>query len=252
MSFFEQLIQALAFPFRDPQWAKKLGIGVLLGMGNMIVPLLPALILSGYCYKIMRRVIVEGGEPYLPEWEDWSTLLSDGLKFWGAGILYSLPVLVLACVSMAIFMIPGIALPILVDTNTGLPKDSGLLLLAPFLIGGGMMCLASPLGLVLSLFQSPALGHLAAKGEFSAAFRIREIWPILKAGIGAYLIVLVASLLISFIFTAVMQVVILTLILAILYPILFGLAIFLVMLYNCTFQALAYREALRRLAGTAS
>jgi hypothetical protein len=252
MSFFEHLIQALAFPFKDPQWVKKLGIGFLLGLGNSIVPLLPALILSGYCYKIMRRVIVEGGDPYLPEWEDWSTLLSDGLKLWGAGIVYSLPILVLVIPSMIFFMLSGIALPFLIDSSGRMPIDSDMLILGPFLIGAGIMCLGAPLGLLINLVKSPGMGHLAAKGEFSAAFRIREIWPILKAGIGPYLIILVANLLLSFIFTAIMQVVILTLIFAILYPALLGLYIFLVMLYNHTFEALAYREALRRLAGTAS
>jgi hypothetical protein len=252
MSFVEQIIQALAFPFKDPQWAKKLGIGFLLGLGSSIVPLLPALILSGYCYRVMRRVIVEGGEPYLPEWEDWSNLLSDGLILWGAGMLYSLPILVLVVPALIIFLISGFSLPFLIDPSGGMPQDSGMLVLAPFLLGAGILCLATPLGLAISLVKSPGMGHLVAKGEFSAAFRIRETWPILKAGIGPFLIIVLANWLMGFLFTMVLQVLISTLILILLYPVLFGLELFLVTLYNYSFEALAYREAQRRLAGAAS
>jgi hypothetical protein len=249
VSFLEQIIQTLAFPFKDPQWAKKLGIGFLLGLGNFIVPLVPALILSGYSYKIMRRIIVENGEPYLPEWEDWGTLLTDGLKLWGAGMIYGLPILVLVFACMAISFVPAMALPLLIDSSGRLPPDAGLLIFGPFVICIGVMCLAFPLGLAIGLFRAPALGHMVAKGNFAAAFQIKEYWPILKTGIGAYLIVIMATMLVSSVAMMAIQLVMLTLILAMLYPLLLGLYIFLLMLYTYTFEALAYREGTRKLAG---
>jgi hypothetical protein len=195
------------------------------------------------------RIIVETGEAYLPEWEDWGTLLTDGLKLWGAGMIYNLPILVIVFACLAISFVPAFALPALIDSSGRLPPDAGLLIFVPFLICMGATCLAAPLGIALSLLRSPAMAHLVAKGEFSAAFRVKEIWPILKAGIGPFLVVIVVNMMIGFVFTAVMQVLIFTIILSILYPLLLGLYIFLLTLYNYTFEALAYREALRRLSG---
>jgi hypothetical protein len=59
---------------------------------SLLNPLIiPVFILSGYGYRIMKRVIVDGQPPELPEWDDWGGLIKDGLCIYGAGLIYSLP-----------------------------------------------------------------------------------------------------------------------------------------------------------------
>src|SRR6185503_7118827 len=94
-SFTTDNLQTLAkFPFTDPQWKNKFLIGGLLTLAGYAFPLLPLLFVYGYCAQIMRRIIVEKGEPYLPEWQDWGKFLLDGLKLGGVGLIYILPGLI--------------------------------------------------------------------------------------------------------------------------------------------------------------
>src|SRR3546814_6276942 len=58
------------FTFTDPQWKNKFLIGGLLTLAGYALPILPLLFVYGYCAQIMRRIIIEKGEPYLPEWQD--------------------------------------------------------------------------------------------------------------------------------------------------------------------------------------
>lgn len=49
MSFFALLFRMLAFPFRDSNQIKKLGVGFLLMISGLAVPFIPAWILAGQC-----------------------------------------------------------------------------------------------------------------------------------------------------------------------------------------------------------
>ncbi len=65
----------LIFPFDDPHWVKKLATGGLLILASLIIPLIPLFFVAGYCLRICQRIIHDGGEPYLPEWDDWNWFL---------------------------------------------------------------------------------------------------------------------------------------------------------------------------------
>ena len=74
----EDLKQLFAFPFQDPRWQNKFLIGSLVVFAGFIIPLIPFFFVYGYMAQIMRRIIVEKGEPFLPEWDDWGKLFVDG------------------------------------------------------------------------------------------------------------------------------------------------------------------------------
>ena len=63
----QQLQNIFTFPFKDPDWVKKLAIGSLLILSGFIIPILPILFVYGYIMRIMERIIVQDGELYLPE-----------------------------------------------------------------------------------------------------------------------------------------------------------------------------------------
>jgi hypothetical protein len=222
--FFDQVIGSIGFPFKGSQWGKKLLIGALIGLANSIIPILPVLIITGYCGKIMKQIIQEGEEPYLPDWDDWGGYLGEGLKLWGAGIIYSLPLIILLLAAVAGMILSGLLIGF--SSNSSYDSNS---------ISPGLMALPM-------LFIPIAFGLLC-----SAAFRFKEWWPILKAGFSAYLIIVLASFLLSFIGITVIQLLNSTIILCFLYPLTIGVFTFLLSLYQYTFWALAYREGRRRL-----
>lgn len=250
-SFSNQLMNNLSFPFKDRDWLKKAAIGAGLSLASFIIPILPTLFVYGYSLRMMRRIISGDGKPALPEWDDWGKLLSDGLKLWGAAILYSLPVILLMLVAVVGMLVAFISPVFMIRSDGSLPPQAGVLTIVGFLVFMVLMAVIGVLGWVVNLAEAPALSHLAAKDSFEAAFRIGEWWPILKKGIGGFLLAIVLVAALSFVSTLVIQMLMLTIILAFLMPFLAGIYIFFLLIYINTWYALAYRDSVRKLASAA-
>jgi hypothetical protein len=248
LNSLDDYLQVLGFPFRERQAVKKIAIGGLLSLLTFVIPIIPMLILSGYAARIMKRILRDG-DPYLPEWDNWNELLSDGLRVWGASMLISLPVLIPMWASLFFMFLSWFVLPALASSNI-IASDTATTLVISFsifgLLGFGLALLISPL---VALAQSAAIGHVVAHDSFQAMFRVREWWEILRAGLGVFVmewaVVLVLSVLGSIAISA-------SWILCFLYPVLLALYPFLIVLYSYTFIALAYREARRRLLARAA
>ena len=94
--------KSFAFVFEDDQWITKiliaaavLLVGILFSWVLAIPLILAIALLSGYMVEITRRVMA-GQVDGLPEWDDWGALLTDGIKFLVIGIVYALPLIILA------------------------------------------------------------------------------------------------------------------------------------------------------------
>jgi hypothetical protein len=188
-SFTSDELTALAkFPFNDPRWQTKFLIGSLLILAGYFIPFVPGIFLYGYAFQIMHRIIVEKGEPYLPEWDDWGKLFTDGGKIMGAVFIYSLPFLLLVCGGFGLFFALSIgAGAISSNPETGTPPEAVLPL-----IGMGVWFFTITIGTILVfplvIILPVAIGHLVATNDFAAAFRPREWWPIFKANWAGYLV----------------------------------------------------------------
>jgi hypothetical protein len=244
--FLNQIIESAAFPFRDPQWPKKVAIGVGLTFAMFVVPIVPMLFVYGYSKRLMRQIITGSGKPSLPEWTDWGKLLSDGLQLWGAAVIYVLPLLLLMIGAMIVLFMTTITPVFFVHSDGTNSPQMGLLYVAGLMIFSLMMAIIALLGWGISLLQAPALSHLAARDEFSAAFRIGEWWPILKKGIGPFLIAIIASMVLIWVLTFAIQFMMFTIILIFLLPLVIGIVGFFINIIQNAFYAMAYREALSK------
>jgi hypothetical protein len=248
-SFFNRTLAILAFPFKDRDWFKKLAIGFGVTLCIYIVPILPMIILLGYVRRIMKRIILEDGEPSLPEWTDWSGLLSEGVSVWGANMIYTLPVMLLMFGMLAILFIAMFSPVLLVKSDGSLPPFAGMLPIlgmGVFMLCSGLMMIVS---LAIGLLQAAALGNLVEKNSFAAAFQFSEWGPVLKKGFSAFLVAFLMLYGINFVGMFAIQILYFTIIFIFLLPIVWGLYAFLVSIYSHTLSALAYREARRRMAG---
>ena len=90
------IARAFTYFSEDDRWIGKLGIGVLISLVSFLI--LPAFLLYGYAVGITRNVM-NGEKLPLPEWEDLGTLFKDGLVMFVAGIVYTLPFWLLACIA---------------------------------------------------------------------------------------------------------------------------------------------------------
>jgi len=90
--------RAIGFVFEDDQWVNKL----LLGAAVTLVPLFGGIAVTGYAVAVLRNVRASKPRP-LPAWDELGQFLSDGLVFWVATLIYSIPFLV-PCLSCS----PGV------------------------------------------------------------------------------------------------------------------------------------------------
>jgi len=245
------LKELFAYPFQDPEWKKKFLIGSLIVIGGYIVPIIPFVIIYGYIAQIMRRIIVEKGEPFLPEWDDWGKLLTDGFKLLGAMFVYMLPLFVVLFGGYIIFFVVFV---FSASAGAEVSRSGGemplIALLVPLVGGVGLSVLYGLVLLValaIGLVLPAIMGHVIATDEFAAAFRVREWWAIFRANLGGFLIAYVILLAISSALNFVFVFIYLTVILCCLLPFLLGpLTMYIMAIYSVVF-AEAYREGVEKL-----
>lgn len=187
--------QILTFPFKETESRKNFLIGTLVYFASFIVPILPLILAMGYTARIMRQA-VNGEELHMPAWDDWESMLKDGLYLFGVRMAYTLPLLIIL---LPLFF--GITfLPIWLDSNSGAGEA---LVILPFLFFGIAMIFIFPISLALGIILPTAEVHTIINNDFAAGFRIREWWRIFRANwVGfllAYLISMVASVALTFI-----------------------------------------------------
>jgi len=184
----KSLQSMLTFPFKDPNWAGKIFTGIGLMLASCMVPLIPGLFVNGYIYHIMHNVIVEKEDPSMPEWTDWSKLLSDGWRMYAVTILYQLPMIIIWVIGFGFYMVSFLGL-----MATEGSEPSGAAVLLTFIPVGVLMLsmlAATLLGILTFSVLPAAVGHTVAKDSFSAGFDFTGWWQVMKANPGGFAVAL--------------------------------------------------------------
>ena len=243
----QQFQNVFSFPFKDPDWFKKLAIGSLLIVAGFIIPISPILFVFRYVMRVMRRIIVEAGEPYLPEWEDWGQLFIDGLKLLGAGLIYAIPALILPYLGYMIAFLPAFLVPwleVIVDTSSG---GSALFPLLGTMLGFWVMGLGILLAVAVGILVPAALSHLVAKDRFSAAFEINAWWRLFRANFTGFLLAFVITMGFLMIGSLNFQIRYLTIILCFLIPLVFRSYSMYLSLIALTLFSHAYSDGVQKM-----
>lgn len=182
----------LTYPFKDPNWVGKVFTAIGLTFASGILPLIPALFVNGYLYRIMHNIIVHKEEPSLPEWTDWGELLKDGWRLFAVTFLYQLPMLVIYIIGFAVYMMSFVG--IMASENSGANEPAIFLTFIP--MGVFIICIfVSSLLLILTSCVLPAaLGHTVAHDSFKAGFDFTGWWKVLKANVGGFAVALLVLL----------------------------------------------------------
>ena len=177
--------KAFTFVFEDKDWIPKvlIGIGILVAglvLSWLVIPAIVAgLLVGGYSLEITRRVI-RGDSEVLPAWEDWGQLIIDGLQVALIGLVYALPIIILA-----IFV--SVPMEVMADyaaTRSGL----GFVEMLSVFVSVALSCFNFLWAIVISLVLPAAIGRFAAEGELSSAFRFGEIIALVRDNLATYAI----------------------------------------------------------------
>jgi hypothetical protein len=246
----DELKSLFSFPFRAPNWKNKFLIGSLITLAGYVIPIVPFFFLYGYAAQIMRRIMVEGGEPFLPEWDDWGKLFTDGAKVVGVGFIYMLPLILLFVFGYGLMFV-GVFVPAILageqPNSDSLTPLLGLVSVIGVFGWMGLFGLGMLYGLIGSVIVPAAIGHVITTGEFAAGFRWREWWPIFRANLAGFLVTYALLIGFSMVLSLVFQILYLTIIFCCLYPFVTApVAMYISVIWGVLF-ARAYRDGAQKL-----
>ena len=170
--------KAFTYVFEDPDWIKK----VLLAAVFAIIPILGTFVTLGWSMDAGQRVIRQT-TPALPD-VDFGKHLGMGFQAFLVGLVYAIPILVLE--------IPSIILGVMAANSDTMATVASIVALCC----GGLIFLYA---IALTVLLPAALGNFLATDQLSAAFRFSEVIGLVRAAPGAYLMVLLGSIITGFI-----------------------------------------------------
>lgn len=160
--------KAFSYVFEDEKWITKILIG---GLFVLLSPLLVGIpFLLGYMVETVRNVMMDEPRP-LPEWTDLGDKFVKGLILTAIAILYNLPIILLACLLGIVAATAG-------DRGANAVRTGTLC----------VQCLASLWGLLFSVVFPAAVIRYAESGEFTSAFRFGEVFGLITANFGDYIV----------------------------------------------------------------
>jgi hypothetical protein len=183
--------RAFSYITEDTDWLKKVGIAGAL----MLIPFIGWIAVLGWGLEITRRVINHDPAP-LPDWSNFTDHLVRGLKGFVVSFVFSLPgALVNGCQGTINALVTNPELLQNMDSNTITMLTTGI---------GGLAICCGCLGFLLSVtatFIMPAaFGNMMANnGDLGAGFRFNEIFALIKAAVGPYLMTLLGALVVGLI-----------------------------------------------------
>ncbi len=162
---------SFSYIFKDQDWFRKLLIPALC----MLIPIVGWMVSLGWALKVARNVM-DGSENPLPELDFGGDILRGFFAFL-ISFIYSLPVTILSSVSGWV--------------SHWQFYDNHAAMFGMGLVGAVVGFLAFALGLVTTFFSLGAIANYIGKDDFGAAFRFGEVWRLVTANIGDWILVMV-------------------------------------------------------------
>lgn len=167
--------EAIGFVFEDEEWVSKLLLGAVIS----IIPFFGGAAVTGYAIAVLRNVQAGSQRP-LPRWDRLGEYFVDGLMFWVATLIYSIPLLIFVCPIALVWILPAAA---------GDNQDATAILSSiAGLISAGLGCLSLLYALLLWLLMPVLQIRFAETGELGSCLRFGQVFRFLFEHIGSIII----------------------------------------------------------------
>ena len=172
--------RAFSYVMQDQDWLKKVGIAGLI----MIIPILGQIVVLGWVLEITKNII-NGGPEVLPDWSNFGDFLSRGFQAFVIAFAYSLPVILISfCLGTLVGVLSS-------QTNNDSAQTMATVIQVLNLC---INCVVFIYDIALGIFLPAAIGNFVASGQIGAGFRFNEIFGLVKAAPGPYIIVFLLSI----------------------------------------------------------
>jgi hypothetical protein len=173
--------RSFTYMFEDENWIMKIVIGGLLSL----IPIVGSMMVLGYMLEALKRV-ADGMDIPLPEWDDFGGKLIKGLMVCIIGLVYAIPVIVLACCAGALTLFLG-------GGESNAAGDMATM------VSLCTNCLSLIWGIVMWLVLPGVCIRYAVTGDFMSAFQFGEIFSFISSNIANYIVAIILVLVANFI-----------------------------------------------------
>lgn len=174
---------AFGFVFQDKDWLRKVLIAALVSL----IPIIGQLVVLGWGLSVTRRVMARDPQP-LPDL-DFGNDLARGFQAFVIGIVYGLPIILIS----VMFGLFGS----LLGVDSGRVSDAVRVLYTLLSVCFGLFSLVYAIFMALAL--PAAYANFLAKGSLGAGLAFGEVFRLVRAAPGAYLLVLLGQFIVGLI-----------------------------------------------------
>ena len=167
--------RAIRFVFEDDRWVGKILLGTLISL----IPFFGGIALTGYAIAVLRNVRAGSPRP-LPSWDRLGEHFVDGLLFVVGVLIYSLPLLILACPIALVWILPAAT-----DDAQGL---TNVMTTIAGIVSAGLGCLALLYALLLWALTPVLQIRCAEADKLAACLRFGEVFRFTFGHIGEIII----------------------------------------------------------------
>ena len=164
--------KAFTYSFDDENWLTKILMGGLFSLISMILIGIPFVL--GYVVETIRNVM-EGVPSPLPEWDNLGEKFMKGLMLALLLLIYQIPNLLLQCVRIG-------ATAALAEADPEAAQDAMLI------VQSCQGCFSLVWGLLIAAISPAIFIKYAQTEDFMAGFRFGELFDLIKADLGNYVI----------------------------------------------------------------
>lgn len=180
MDIGEIISDSIKYP--SSNWGKILILGIIIIASILIVPIF---LLYGYILRIMKATLA--GLDELPEFDEIGDMFVDGLKVFVVGIVYAIPVWIIAAIIGAVM-----------GNVSSTTATVGPAMVWAIFFGNIIFVI---IAVIIGLIEVMAIANMAYNdGDLGAAFRFSEILDyIARIGWGKYIVTYILIAIVSFI-----------------------------------------------------
>jgi hypothetical protein len=176
--------KAFGFVFEDEKWVSKMLVGGVIGIFGSFIIIGP-IVLLGYMVEVAQNVMRGNPRP-LPDWSDFGAKLGKGFALFVVSLVYSIPIILVACVMGGII---GAVAGASGDSEEAVAAASGLIFC--------MYGLSFLLALIIMPFTLAAQVRYVQYGTISSALQFGEVLALVRNNLGAVLMIFLISILAS-------------------------------------------------------
>ena len=167
--------KSFSFPFKDKEWLTKIIVGGVFVLLSGILIGIP--FLFGYILEVIRNVAA-GRDEELPAWDNLGEKFTQGLILAVIAVVLAIPFGLFSCIGS---VFNGMA------TNSGSNSAYTLSTLVGLVVG----LLSVLWGIIYAVILPAIMLRYAMTRDFGASIRPSDVWAVIRANFGQYILILI-------------------------------------------------------------